>query len=258
MNTTEGFDGLRSQIHKLRQQLDADGESIDMSSFSGSSVANTDYNFALKRFLSDAETVIDEDENAPIQTAVVEDTTGTDSPQAVRPASPDAIPESSVDGAETTLPKCPRNDGCILYDAYASSAPTLSDLVSTQVISKVHLWGYNLGALVMPSPMQHAFYAVALYRFAGSEPDELPLEQGDVVRIYQAKYKDWSYGRLGDKVGIFPHNYVAPCDFKGPESHALTRALRGHSLISGSIVLALKQAISTLSLVFESWTSCQN
>lgn len=53
-------------------------------------------------------------------------------------------------------------------------------------------------------------YALALYDFAPSEPDELPFKQGELITL--VKYndnEDWWQGTINERTGLFPKNYVA-------------------------------------------------
>lgn len=51
-------------------------------------------------------------------------------------------------------------------------------------------------------------YGIALYDFPASQPDDLPLKEGDVVVLIKAVNSDWAEGRVGIRRGIFPVNFV--------------------------------------------------
>jgi len=50
--------------------------------------------------------------------------------------------------------------------------------------------------------------AVALFDFAGTSDADLPLRVNDVVIVVQKREDGWWLGKCGDKVGVFPSNYV--------------------------------------------------
>ena len=59
-NNVAGFSDLHFRLQQLQQRVDIDNASVAVNSAEGSSVVQTDYNFALKRFLLDTESVFDE------------------------------------------------------------------------------------------------------------------------------------------------------------------------------------------------------
>ncbi|EMR09234.1 hypothetical protein PNEG_02569 [Pneumocystis murina B123] len=48
----------------------------------------------------------------------------------------------------------------------------------------------------------------ALFDFHASEPGELSFQRGDIITVLEVTHKDWWYGSLNGKMGIFPNNYV--------------------------------------------------
>ncbi|KTW26638.1 hypothetical protein T552_02647 [Pneumocystis carinii B80] len=48
----------------------------------------------------------------------------------------------------------------------------------------------------------------ALYDFHASEANELSFQRGDIITVLEVVHKDWWYGFLNGKMGIFPNNYV--------------------------------------------------
>eukprot|EP00096_Caligus_rogercresseyi_P015547 TRINITY_DN799_c0_g1_i6.p1 TRINITY_DN799_c0_g1~~TRINITY_DN799_c0_g1_i6.p1 ORF type:complete len:898 (+),score=300.51 TRINITY_DN799_c0_g1_i6:905-3598(+) len=48
---------------------------------------------------------------------------------------------------------------------------------------------------------------VALYPYNSEEPGDLNFEQGDII-ILVSQTEDWWTGRIGDRTGVFPFNYV--------------------------------------------------
>ncbi|EDM15748.1 GRB2-related adaptor protein 2, isoform CRA_a [Rattus norvegicus] len=53
-------------------------------------------------------------------------------------------------------------------------------------------------------------WARALYDFEALEEDELGLRSGEVVEVLDSSNPSWWTGRLHNKLGLFPANYVAP------------------------------------------------
>ncbi len=57
----------------------------------------------------------------------------------------------------------------------------------------------------------------AIYDYAAQGEDELSLNKGDVIEVLSKDYKisgdeGWWTGKCDGKVGVFPCNFVAPCD----------------------------------------------
>jgi len=52
--------------------------------------------------------------------------------------------------------------------------------------------------------------AIALYNFQAVEPGDLSFFKGDIITVTQMSDKtdDWWTGKLGDRSGIFPANFV--------------------------------------------------
>uniref|UniRef100_A0A8C6EPI8 Adapter protein GRID n=1 Tax=Marmota marmota marmota TaxID=9994 RepID=A0A8C6EPI8_MARMA len=53
-------------------------------------------------------------------------------------------------------------------------------------------------------------WARALYDFEALEDDELGFHSGEVVEVLDSSNPSWWTGRLHNKLGLFPANYVAP------------------------------------------------
>ncbi|XP_060111619.1 SH3 and cysteine-rich domain-containing protein 2 isoform X2 [Heteronotia binoei] len=49
---------------------------------------------------------------------------------------------------------------------------------------------------------------VALYKFLPQENNDLPLKPGDRIMLVDDSNEDWWKGKLGDRVGFFPANFV--------------------------------------------------
>lgn len=52
---------------------------------------------------------------------------------------------------------------------------------------------------------------IALYPYSSSEPGDLTFTEGEEIVVSQ-KDGEWWTGRIGDRSGIFPSNYVKPKD----------------------------------------------
>lgn len=59
-------------------------------------------------------------------------------------------------------------------------------------------------------PQQRVRWARALYDFEALEDDELGFRSGEVVEVLDSSNPSWWTGRLHNKLGLFPANYVAP------------------------------------------------
>ncbi|XP_078088902.1 intersectin-1 isoform X1 [Mustelus asterias] len=75
--------------------------------------------------------------------------------------------------------------------------------------------------LRVPCPSETLFAAsggeefIAMYTYESNEPGDLTYQQGDVILVTK-KDGDWWTGVVGEKVGVFPSNYVRPKDSEGP------------------------------------------
>ncbi|XP_043680859.1 SH3 domain-containing protein 19-like isoform X1 [Vespula pensylvanica] len=54
----------------------------------------------------------------------------------------------------------------------------------------------------------NAPYGIALYDFPVTHSDDLPLKEGDVVTLIRVVNDDWMEGRIGNRQGIFPINFL--------------------------------------------------
>ncbi|XP_061463514.1 intersectin-2 isoform X3 [Rhineura floridana] len=99
---------------------------------------------------------------------------------------------------------------------------------------------------------------IALYSYTSSEPGDLTFSEGEEILVTQ-KDGEWWTGSIGDKMGIFPSNYVRPKDHdsyatasktgtinKKPEIAQVTTAYTASgteqlSLAPGQLILILKK-----------------
>ncbi|KAI4495933.1 hypothetical protein M0802_008148 [Mischocyttarus mexicanus] len=56
-------------------------------------------------------------------------------------------------------------------------------------------------------------YGIALYDFSVTHSEDLPLKEGDVVTLIRVVNDDWMEGKVGNRQGIFPINFL---DIKVP------------------------------------------
>lgn len=51
-------------------------------------------------------------------------------------------------------------------------------------------------------------FGIALYDFPGSQSGDLVLQENDIVYLIKRIDKDWFYGRVDEREGIFPVSFV--------------------------------------------------
>ncbi|XP_029174952.1 SH3 domain-containing protein 19-like [Nylanderia fulva] len=51
-------------------------------------------------------------------------------------------------------------------------------------------------------------HGIALYDFPATHPDDLALKEGDIVQLTKKVNDDWLEGRIGNRQGIFPFNFI--------------------------------------------------
>lgn len=61
----------------------------------------------------------------------------------------------------------------------------------------------------VPSPSSNYYpEALALYNYKPQRAEDLNFKAGDRIMIIEVREDGWWLGKLGDKLGVFPHNYV--------------------------------------------------
>ena len=60
----------------------------------------------------------------------------------------------------------------------------------------------------LPRRPAKGVYALVIYDFPGTDEDELPLREGQKVRVTRQHPSGWWTGEINGKVGIFPATYV--------------------------------------------------
>lgn len=53
-------------------------------------------------------------------------------------------------------------------------------------------------------------YVEAIYAFQAQQDGDLSLQVGDKIQVLEKISSDWYKGKCGDRVGVFPSNYVKP------------------------------------------------
>lgn len=64
-----------------------------------------------------------------------------------------------------------------------------------------------------PSPPKEVIYntvpcAVAIHKFQATQSEDLPLEANDIIYLIRRINDEWLYGRVDDREGMFPENFV--------------------------------------------------
>lgn len=109
-----------------------------------------------------------------------------------------------------------------------------------------------------PSPPKEVTYdtvpcAIVVHNFPGTQPGDLSLEVNDIVYLLRRINDDWLYGRVVDKEGMFPENFV---DIKVPlqEDEDIVVALYEYRPeMNGDLALTPGQKIRVLKIISDSW-----
>jgi hypothetical protein len=56
---------------------------------------------------------------------------------------------------------------------------------------------------------QAVFTVKALFDFKPQEENELEFKKGEIIEVVEKDDANWWRGRLGDREGLFPANYVS-------------------------------------------------
>nr|CAB3264409.1 nostrin [Phallusia mammillata] len=51
-------------------------------------------------------------------------------------------------------------------------------------------------------------HCIALYDYVATREDELSINEGDIISVFEKREDDWWRGQVGEKTGLFPANYV--------------------------------------------------
>ena len=69
---------------------------------------------------------------------------------------------------------------------------------------------YFAMALYKNSPLKKIwFFPLTFISFCFSEPGDLVFEAGEQIEVFK-KENEWWTGKIGDRSGVFPYNYVEP------------------------------------------------
>ena len=284
-------------MKQLQQRVDLDNASLAADSAEGSSVVQTEYNFTLKRFLLDTESVVDKASEASPQEDLAS-TSQAESNVTRTPAGhfaetfhlphePRGLEDSTYD-RRLTVSAEKRNDeslnvavvdsegeeyicaryGCILpsileefrsqlqvrilNDATSYLVPmiqlstnigamTYTFPVSRELLSRVHLLGFQADDLTTASASQDARYMEARVDHVAGSHSELNFRAGDVIRLQDGNPKR---GSLGGLTEVYPSNSVRPCTFATTESLRLIEALEGKPILNAATSRLLQDTMS--------------
>ncbi|XP_015283564.1 PREDICTED: SH3 and cysteine-rich domain-containing protein 3 isoform X2 [Gekko japonicus] len=88
-------------------------------------------------------------------------------------------------------------------------------------------------------PQSH--YFIALYRFKALEKDDLDFHPGDKIAIVDDSNEEWWRGKIGEKIGFFPPNFIIRVR-AGERVHKVMRSFVGNREI-GQITLKKDQIV---------------
>uniref|UniRef100_UPI00398E8565 SH3 and cysteine-rich domain-containing protein 3 isoform X2 n=1 Tax=Pristiophorus japonicus TaxID=55135 RepID=UPI00398E8565 len=84
-------------------------------------------------------------------------------------------------------------------------------------------------------------YFVALYRYKAQEKDDLDFHAGDRVAVFDDSNEEWWKGKIGEKSGYFPANYIIRVR-AGERVHRVVRSFVGNKEM-GQITLKKDQIV---------------
>jgi hypothetical protein len=96
-------------------------------------------------------------------------------------------------------------------------------------------------------------YGVALYDFPATQPGDLALQANDVVVLIRRVNKEWLYGKVCDKEGIFPESFVQievplPC-----EDQIVTALYEFRPQMAGDLLLRPGQKVKVIKEISNEW-----
>lgn len=109
-----------------------------------------------------------------------------------------------------------------------------------------------------PSPPKEIKYesvpcAIALHDFPASQPGDLPLETNDIVCLIRRVNKDWLYGRVGDREGIFPENFVEIQIPLVEEEDTVIALFEFRPQMPGDLALIPGEKVKVLKIISNNW-----
>jgi SH3 domain len=107
-----------------------------------------------------------------------------------------------------------------------------------------HIWPEGAWLFMKPCSEDVATHVYGLWDFDIHEPGELAFRKGDVIRIIENKYENWSKGTLNGVTGIYPDNHVQPCRIDPEIAKILSRSFTGSSVLTEAESQKLFDAMS--------------
>ena len=266
-----GFSDLQVRIKKLQDKIDVDDASIADSSMGRSSVIQTDCNFALKRFLLDTETLVAQEPEGRVNSALEVESeeedaqdTPTSSPATLaerRELVPgDDMTENAHKGdssdfqapkdAFSTREAASENSSrwCCIMEYCALRMAGLSEgkeQPKGRQSHSLHLYGFGSGVLFFTYKVQtgSTHFVTAKQTFTAHFSDELSFDSGDVILKRAVVSEDRWEGQIGRERGYFHPKLVEECEIGPSVFRELKNILTGHSLLDESETERLYQAI---------------
>lgn len=95
--------------------------------------------------------------------------------------------------------------------------------------------------------------ALAIHSFTASQPGDLSLEENDIVYLLRRINSDWLYGRVADKEGMFPENFVdIQVPLEGDEKIVIA-LYEFHPQMDGDLQLVPGQKVKVIKTISDSW-----
>lgn len=96
-------------------------------------------------------------------------------------------------------------------------------------------------------------YGIALYDFPGNHPDDLTLKVNDVVFLLRRISNEWFYGRVEEKEGMFPSNYIAIQVPLPEDDRVVTATYEFSSQYPGDLPLKPGQTVYVTERISNEW-----
>ncbi|XP_055386023.1 intersectin-1 [Condylostylus longicornis] len=141
------------------------------------------------------------------------------------------FPENYVEKYDETMV----NENYSTYDTY-SAATTAVDNCAIQEPDVEATTEQQI-----PNGGENEYY-IAAYPYDSSEPDDLKFNAGEII-IVTKKDGDWWTGRIGERVGLFPSNYVEKADIGSGDKNVIKSEVIQNDMTTNEIqnVTAIQQ-----------------